>query len=73
MTAAEFARKHGIPYQDVRQALTMTPTRRKESWALEFPEDELRQALLKRMEDVRDFHRERAEHADAVIRALKGA
>lgn len=27
MTAAEFARKHGIPYQDVRQALPMTPTR----------------------------------------------
>ena len=49
MTAAEFARKHGIPYQDVRQALPMTPTRRKESWALEFPEDELRQALLKLM------------------------
>ena len=45
MTAAEFARKHGIPYQDVRQALPMTPTRRKESWALEFPEDELRQAF----------------------------
>lgn len=73
MTAAEFATKHGIPYQDVRQALRLTPTRQKESWALEFPEDELRQALLKRMEDVRAFHRERAEHADAVIRALKGA
>ena len=63
MTAAEFARKHGIPYQDVRQALPMTPTRRKESWALEFPEDELRQALLKRMEGVRAFHRERAGRA----------
>lgn len=59
MTAGEFAKKYRIDYQTVRQATYRTPTRKAESWALDYPEDELIRAVEESLMYRRDWHRDR--------------
>ena len=59
MKAGEFAKRYGIDYQTVRQATFRTPTRQKESWALDYPADELTRAVYDELLYKRDWHRDR--------------
>lgn len=59
MTAGEFAKKYGIDYQIVRAASFRTTTRAETSWALDYPEAELRKAVKAELKYKLEWHRER--------------
>ena len=61
MTAGEFAKEFGIDYQIVRAATFRTATRTEESWALDYPVHELRQAVREELRYKMDWHRERMD------------
>ena len=59
MTAGEFAKKYGIDYQIVRAASFRTTTRAECSWALDYPEPELKKAVKEELKYKRDWHQDR--------------
>ena len=67
MTVGEFAKKYKVEYQMVRAATYRTETREKEPWALDFPEDELRRAVLQELRIKREWHRDRLNRIDGQL------
>lgn len=59
MTAGEFAKKYGIDYQIVRAASFRTATRAEISWALDYPEPELKKAVKEELKYKQDWHQDR--------------
>lgn len=59
MTAGEFAKKYGIDYQVVRAATFRTVTRAECSWALDYPEPELKRAVKEELTYKMNWHRDR--------------
>lgn len=71
MTVGEFAKKYKVEYQTVRAATYRTATREKEPWALDFPEDELRRAVLQELRTKKEWHRERLERIDGQLESVR--
>ena len=72
MTAGEFAKKYGIDYQLVRRATFRTTTRAEISWALEYPEAELKKAVETELTYSQEWHLEKMEKIREQILRLTG-
>lgn len=67
MTMGEFSRKYDVPYQDVHKASFRTATRMKASWALDFDERDLREAVQAELQRRVDYHAEMQRRAEEML------
>ena len=70
MTAGEFAKKYGIDYQTVRSATFRTATRAETSWALDYPETELRAAVEQELQYRLIWHWDRLTRTARALKRL---
>lgn len=71
MTAGDFAKKYGLPYQIVRSATFRTSTRQMESWRLDYEEPELKRAVRDEMKDKLKYYQDNCARVAGYLKKLE--